>query len=125
MRRVTTVDWKICVRLLSALALVLVAFAHTPLNARGLPVAAASAFPDGSIPVICVTLPGSEQAPGVDHGLPCDACLISASIIVPVPADLSKPFLGQPEPVVHVAAAPPLRRAAWPPAAPPQAPPLA
>lgn len=125
MRRPRQIDWTICVRFLSALALVFVAFAHAPLNLRVVPDAAAYAFPDGSIPVICVTLPGDNGAPGVEHGSPCDACLISGSVIVPVPADLARPVVEPSVAVTHFAAAPPARRAAWPPAAPPQAPPLA
>lgn len=125
MRRRRQIDWKICVRLMSALALVLVAFAHAPLSLRVVPDAAAYAFPDGSIPVICVTLPGDDGSPGVEHGSPCDACLISGSTIVPVPADLAGPVVEPSVGVTHFAAAPPVRHAVWPPAAPPQAPPLA
>lgn len=125
MRQRLQIDWTTGVRLLSALALILVAFAHAPLNLRVVPDAAAYAFPDGSIPVICVTLPGDDGSPGVDHGSPCDACLISGSIVVPVPTDLAGPIVKSSVAVTYFAAAPSVRRAAWPPAAPPQAPPIA
>lgn len=125
MRRRLQIDWTMGVRLLSALALILVAFAHAPLSLRVVPDAAAYAFPDGSIPVICVTLPGDDGSPGVEHGSPCDACLISGSIVVPVPADFARPVVEPSVAVTYFAAAPAVRRSAWLPAAPPQAPPIA
>lgn len=125
MRRRLQNDWTMAVRLLSALALILVAFAHAPLNLRAVPDAAAYAFPDGSIPVICVTLPRDDGSPGVSHGSPCDACLISGSIVVPVPADLAGPVVEPSVAVTYLAPTPPVLHAAWPPAAPPQAPPIA
>jgi len=127
MRR-TRFDWRFAVRFISALALVFVAFAHRPLDAggRALPDAAAYAFPDGSIPVICVTLPGERDGDRhIAHALPCDACLIAGSILVPTPVDIAAT---QPRPVqrlVFAASEPVLARPAFPPSAPPQAPPSA
>ncbi len=120
-------DWRFAVRLIGALALVFVAFAHRvpPLSASALPDAAAYAFPDGSVPVICVTSPGEDTPQKIRHGLPCDACLIAASVILPQPAELGMPAYGRSEPVQPVALTQILPRAAWPPAAPPTAPPLA
>lgn len=119
-------DWRFLVRFISVLALVFVAFAHKPLDLGGIPDASAYAFPDGSVPVICVTLPGDGKVDHkVDHGLPCDACLITGSVLVPVPTDLAAVAPQPAERIVFAAAEPLLVRPAFPPAAPPQAPPIA
>ncbi|MGE0500124.1 MAG: hypothetical protein AB7I79_00560 [Rhizobiaceae bacterium] len=122
-------DWRFAVRFIGVLALVLVAFAHRPpalAPASGFD-ASAWAFPDGSVPVICVTLPtGEGQTPaGQRHALPCDACIVSAALAVPAPGvpaaasiEWSPVFLPR---MGRVAASP----AAWPPSAPPTAPPSA
>jgi hypothetical protein len=121
----TRLDWRLCVRFISALALVVVAFAHRPLDVGGIPDASAYAFPDGSVPVICVTLPGESKGNSVDHGLPCGACLVSASVLLPVPTDIAGGRLRPAERIVFAAAEPSLERPAFPPSAPPQAPPAA
>jgi hypothetical protein len=119
-------DWRLAVRLIGALALVFVAFAHrVPLpTAAALPDAAAYAFPDGSVPVICVTSP-ADEAPQGSHALPCDACLLAASVLLPQPTDLVLPAVMAAEPGLPVAKAGQPSRSSWPPAAPPTAPPLA
>jgi hypothetical protein len=118
-------DWRVCVRFISALALVLVAFAHRPLDLGLVPDASAYAFPDGSIPVICVTLPAGKPDPHANHALPCDACLISGSVLVPVPTGIAAITTAPAEPVVFAFAEPLISRSAFPPAAPPRAPPFA
>jgi hypothetical protein len=127
MGRLVKLDWLTCVRLLSALSLVLVAFAHQPLDLRGpsIPDASAYAFPDGSIPVICVTLPGQKGDAQVTHGLPCGACLIAGSILVPTPAEISGPSVAPSCSAALAPAEPVIARSAFPPSAPPQAPPFA
>lgn len=125
MRR-TRLDWRFAVRFISALALVFVAFAHRPLNAGGptLPDASAYAFPDGSVPIICVTLPGGKDTGNhTAHALPCDACLIAGSILVPTPVDIAAAAPRPAEHLVFAVSEPILARPAFPPAAPPQAPP--
>lgn len=120
-------DWRLAVRLLGALALVFVAFAHrVPLPAASaLPDVQAYAFPDGSVPVICVTGPAEEAPQKAAHALPCDACLIAASVLLPAPGDLALPAGDASESALPAAAADSLPRSAWPPSAPPTAPPLA
>jgi hypothetical protein len=118
-------DWRFLVRFISALALVFVAFAHRPLDLGGVPDASAYAFPDGSVPVICVTLPGEGKGKTVGHGLPCDACLIAGSVLVPVPTDLAAIAPESAERIVFAAAEPLFTRPAFPPSAPPRAPPVA
>lgn len=127
MRR-TRLDWRLAVRFISVLALVFVAFAHRPLDAGGLilPDASAYAFPDGSVPVICVTLPGGDESNRhTAHALPCDACLIAGSILVPTPVDIAAAAPRPVERLVFAASEPIIARQAFPPSAPPQAPPTA
>src|SRR4051812_28124759 len=102
-RRLAKQDWRIWVRLLGALSLMLVTFAHQPLEAkgRGVPEAAAYAFPDGSIPVICVTLPAKNDNVPAARLLPCGACLISGSVLVPMPAGIASPAVETGCPVVQ------------------------
>jgi hypothetical protein len=127
MGRLATYNWLTCVRFFSALSLVLVAFAHQPLdvNGSGIPDASAYAFPDGSIPVICVTLPAEKGDAQVAHGLPCGACLIAASIVVPTPGEIPGPSVEPGQMVAYATAGPLIVRSAFPPSAPPQAPPFA
>ncbi|MDR6756894.1 hypothetical protein J2Y48_002190 [Mycoplana sp. BE70] len=75
------------IRLVCALALVLVGFAHK------VPAAAAAAsqieladyvLPDGSFPVLCLS--SHDEDGGSDQLLnACEACLISSAVLLPVP----------------------------------------
>jgi hypothetical protein len=120
-------DWRLAVRLIGALALVFVAFAHrVPLPAAGtLPDAEAYAFPDGSIPIICVASPAEESPQKTTHALPCDACLLAASLLLPQPDGFVLPSFGSLAAGLPIADVIDLPRSAWPPSAPPTAPPLA
>ena len=119
-------DWRLAVRLLGALALVLVAFAHrAPVPVAANPDASAYAFPDGSIPVICITGTAGESPQDSAHALRCDACLISASLLVPQPADMAAPAFADALPELPFPSRVTLPRSVWPPSAPPTAPPLA
>ncbi|WP_018239796.1 hypothetical protein [Ensifer sp. BR816] len=85
--------WRIAVRLLAAFALVLLSFAHKPVIGADAALAAEYRLPDGSFAEICF---GTE---GVDHGdgkspaiAPiCEACRLSASVLVPEPPQASVP----------------------------------
>ncbi len=120
-------DWQLAVRMLCALALVFVAFAHQPVIAAPSDQIdlAAYTLPDGTVPVLC--LPGSgDQDPhkSAYHGNSCEACRLSASFILATP-----PHSGglKVEPVRSLAIkreAVLIARSLYPPAAPPQAPPL-
>lgn len=79
------------VRVLSALALLLLSFSHQPAFARQITpeVAVAYLLPDGSIGDICFGTDGVA-----DHGTPdgelapvCDYCRLAASILLPQPGD--------------------------------------
>ena len=123
----TKIDWRVGVRLFGALSLILVAFAHQPLDlgASNIPDASAYALPDGSVAVICVTLPGDKGDAHIAHDLPCGACLIAGSILVPAPAEIPGPSFEAAYAITHAPAVLLVARAAFPPSAPPQAPPFA
>ncbi len=82
--------------MLAALALLLLSFAHQPVLAGQLPPRIASDYvlPDGTIAEICFGLDGlsGDARHGGHHdGQPplCDACRLSASTLLPLPADTS------------------------------------
>jgi hypothetical protein len=117
---------QIFVRLACALALALAAFGHQPLSLprTGTLAVTAHAFPDGSQPVICLTDAAGKGDRQQAHRHDCDACRVSSAFFAPAPE-----CLVETGPIVASAAlplpsAPPLIRAAYPPSAPPQAPPL-
>ncbi|ACP25318.1 hypothetical protein NGR_c15500 [Sinorhizobium fredii NGR234] len=87
--------WRIAVRLLAAIGLVFLSFAHKPALALGAEAALAAEYrlPDGSFAEICF---GAE---GVDHqgskspaiAPICDACRLAASVLIPQPPQASVP----------------------------------
>jgi hypothetical protein len=90
---VTGRQWRTTVRVLSALALLFLSFAHQPAFARQITPAMAAAYmlPDGTIGDICFGLDGID---GKSHGSShealapvCDYCRLSASIALPSPPD--------------------------------------
>jgi hypothetical protein len=80
-------------RMMCALAILLVGFAHQPPTiAETSPFdIAAYALPDGSLPVLCVTDSqgdGSQQDKSKhSHAQDCEACRIGASALLPQPVD--------------------------------------
>ncbi|WP_422373107.1 hypothetical protein [Hoeflea sp.] len=81
-------------RILCALSLLLVAFAHNPLGfpdrmaAYGEADLAAFVLPDGSLPDICITDEGSEDHHDAFAG--CEACrLVSSAGLPPAPGDIA------------------------------------
>lgn len=118
---------QVFVRLACVLSLALVAFGHDPLvlpRTDTLAIAA-HAFPDGSLPVICTTDTAGKGDHSQAHRNGCDACRISSSFFLPAPDCVaSVERIGMPV-VLPLPSAPPVIRAAYPPSAPPQAPPLA
>jgi len=128
MRRTTWQDWRLMVRVVCAIALVFVAFAHKPIAvASENPIdLAAYTLPDGSVPVLC--LPGSgDQDAHKDalHGKNCEACRLSASFNLPVPHASSGAKVEPAKSLAIKREAVRIARSLYPPSAPPQAPPLA
>lgn len=119
-------DWRKAVRLLSAVALILLAFAHKPVVVAQYSPAelAAFALPDGSLPVLCLPS-GAEHDDGkYAHDAPCDACRISSASLLAVPECDFGPRLLAAHFSLPLPDVPLLRHEAFPPAAPPQAPPI-
>ena len=87
-RRTTT--WAACLRMICAVALLFVGFAHQPASASA-PTAlelAQYVLPDGTIPDLC--LDGSVDGK-TKHVMPikCEACRIGSAMLLPAPADLA------------------------------------
>lgn len=85
-----TTNWAACLRILCAVALLFVGFAHQPASAS-----APSALelvqytlPDGTVPDLC--LDGSVDGK-TKHVSPvkCEACRIGSAMLMPAPADLA------------------------------------
>lgn len=87
--RVSGIGGRWAVRILCALALLFVGFAHQPVVAYDTPAIdfAAYVLPDGTLPVFCVTDTDGMQKDKHVHAQGCDACRISASVLLPQPAD--------------------------------------
>lgn len=113
-------------RLLLALSIALIGFAHQPPAAGAQPAQgvdlSAYALPDGSLPVLCLGVDGGGEA---TSGLHCPACLVSKGFVLAAPAGgLFAAF--RPARAERRATNPLfLVRAVWPPSAPPTAPPTA
>lgn len=79
------------VRILCALALLFVGFGHQPAGmAENTPFnVAAYALPDGTLPVLCVSESDDSQKDSGKHihAQGCEACRISASVLLPSPVD--------------------------------------
>src|SRR5690606_34890908 len=118
--------WRIAVRVLSALALAFVAFAHQPLSfpppGHDL---SAHAFPDGSVAVLCQDDADGKGEPHHAASTDCVACRIASGFDLPpriLPAASDIEFVAQPFALPRQAA---IVLATFPPSAPPQAPPAA
>ena len=123
-RRMTR--WAACLRILCAVALLSVGFAHRPVMAANAPSAAELAqyvLPDGTLPDLCLDgmVDGKEK-----HAAPlkCEACRIVGGLLLPAPANLSGVRLAfrHVSPLPPVAEALPSHRER--PGAPPRAPPV-
>ncbi|WP_454288951.1 hypothetical protein [Rhizobium arsenicireducens] len=119
-------SWQFVVRALCVVALLAVGFGHrTPvLAAPSLSVEemAALTLPDGTLPELC--LPGDGRgSEGQLTRVPCDACVISASILLPAPADLTGERLSAAAEVLLPPRVEAFYRQLFPPNAAPRAPP--
>lgn len=117
--------WAACLRILCAVALLFVGFAHQPAVASQPSVfeLAQYALPDGTIADICL----NDVVDGkVKHVVPgkCEACRIGSAMLMPEPADLAGSVLA----FHHVSALPLAEEALHSrrerPGSPPRAPPL-
>ncbi|CAN7689781.1 hypothetical protein [Rhizobium sp. LjRoot254] len=112
------------VRLLCVLCLVMIGFAHKPVEAASAGNIPVYVLPDGSIASICI--PGDhDQSPAkaASHG--CDACRLSSTALLPTPQD----HCGQPLAYAQIVKVQErqyrLARQIYPPSSGPRAPPHA
>ncbi len=82
------------VRIICALALLFVAFAHKPPAVAGpsipLNEIAQYTLPDGSLQVLCLpSEDGTVKHDQHDAASGCEACRLAASVLLPAPADVS------------------------------------
>lgn len=77
-------------RILCVIALVMLSFAHRPPEAVAAqltaPELSAIALPDGSIPVICSSDEDGNTKTHVHASNQCEACRLSASVLLPEPS---------------------------------------
>jgi hypothetical protein len=120
-----TTGWALCLRILCAVGLLFVAFAHRPAVATGPGPAELAAYvlPDGSMADLCIndTVDNKiKPAPGAK----CEACRIAGATLLPAPADLAGTVLT----IRRIALLPPMEEALPSrrerPGAPPRAPPF-
>lgn len=118
-------SWAVCLRILCALALLSIGFAHQPASAAqpGVLLLSQYVLPDGTIGDLCL----DDHVDGKvrhDTSTKCEACRIGGAMLVPQPADLAGTVLA-----FRTAAARPLVGQALDarrerPGAPPRAPPF-
>lgn len=120
-------DWRTALRILCAIALVCVAFAHKPVAAEAQPIdLAAYTLPDGTVPVLCLPGSGGEDShKSVWHGTGCEACRLAASFILAVPPFVSEAKFQPAQSIAIARKSILIARSLYPPSAPPQAPPFA
>lgn len=117
----------IWLRILCAVALVCIGFAHRIPMANAAPSAqelAAYSLPDGSLPVLCITQDDSssgKQSTISDKS--CDACRLNASTDLPTPAVLDIPSLKPMRQAILPVRFEAFTRQLFPPNAAPRAPP--
>lgn len=114
-------------RLLCAVALLFLSFAHRPLLSSASPEPpdlAAYVLPDGKVPVICITIDAGadkKQMPGKGEG--CEACRLAASADIPARPVVPEPSLRPVRDVAPVIRTFVLSQRMVPPNAAPRAPP--
>lgn len=86
--------WALCLRILCAVGLLFVGFAHWPAVATGAgPVElAAYVLPDGTTADLCINDTVDNKARPA-RGAKCEACRIAGAMLLPAPADLAGTIL--------------------------------
>lgn len=91
MKRISD-KWLVAVRVLCAIALLSVGFAHKVPVVFPEQVApaelAAYVLPDGTLPDICLTMEHGSDDQDHAYSGDCEACRLSATILLPQPADM-------------------------------------
>ncbi|MEO3431211.1 hypothetical protein AAFN88_20315 [Pelagibius sp. CAU 1746] len=121
--------WQLALRIVCAVALLSVGFAHKTVNleaaaAADLPFGlAAYSLPDGSQAPLCQPGTGEGEEGGASAASGCEACRISASILLPGRSDGLVEAISYRGPACRPPSAGPVKRQAFPPNAAPRAPP--
>lgn len=119
-------NWQFVIRALCVVALLAVGFGHrSPAFAVSLLSAeevAAMNLPDGTLPELCLPVDG-QAGKGRFTAAPCDACVISASVLLPTPADITGKRLSAASEVQLPPRVEAFHRQLFPPNAAPRAPP--
>ncbi|MGV8937339.1 MAG: hypothetical protein ACOH2J_09470 [Allorhizobium sp.] len=84
-------NWRVALRIMCAIALLALGFSHKmPVVAAAPSEAQVAAYvlPDGTLPELCLPdADGTHKTSKYQLGSGCDACRITASILLPAPAD--------------------------------------
>ena len=111
-------------RFICAIALVMVGFAHKPLPAMPPQVQfAAYTLPDGKLPTLCLNDTATQPEKGGLHDHGCDACRLTASILMPEPPSIGALAVAFATVARTVERQYRLQRALYPPNSGPRAPP--
>lgn len=129
MRKTISRTWRLGARILCAVALLFVGFAHQPVIATADEISpielAQYRLPDGSLPILCITY---RDADGKVHGKAyapgCEACRIASAAMLPTPPSEICERLASARTETVVTRAEAFHRQLYPPNTGPRAPPL-
>ncbi len=129
MRKTISLTWQWSVRILCAVALLFVGFAHQPVVATADEISpleiAQYRLPDGSLPILCITY---KDADGKVHGKAyapgCETCRIASAAVLPTPSTDVYERLVSPRGEIVVAKSEAFYRQLYPPNTGPRAPPI-
>jgi len=129
MRKTISLTWQWSVRILCAVALLFVGFAHQPVVATADEISpleiAQYRLPDGSLPILCITY---KDADGKVHGKAyapgCEACRIASAAVLPTPPTDVYERLVSPRGEIVVVKSEAFYRQLYPPNTGPRAPPI-
>lgn len=129
MRKTISLTWQWSVRILCAVALLFVGFAHQPVVATADEISPLELtqyrLPDGSLPILCITY---KDADGKVHGKAyapgCEACRIASAAVLPTPPTDVYERLVSPRGEIVVAKSEAFYRQLYPPNTGPRAPPI-
>ncbi|MGY5774765.1 hypothetical protein [Rhizobium sp. LEGMi135b] len=129
MRKTISRTFQWSARIICAVALLLVGFAHQPIIATADEISpselAQYRLPDGSLPILCITY---KDADGKVHGKAytpgCEACRIASATMLPTPPTEISERLTSPRGETLIAKSEAFHRQLYPPNTGPRAPPL-
>ena len=129
MRKTISLTWQWSVRILCAVALLFVGFAHQPVVATADEISpleiAQYRLPDGSLPILCITYKDADgKVDGKAYAPGCEACRIASAAVLPTPpTDVYERLVSQRGEIVVVKSEA-FYRQLYPPNTGPRAPPI-